>query len=64
MCNIQPFEPVEADQLSQVTGGIGPFYPYPQVPLGWRKVTLDVGDTARTEQICSDLNCGDGCCLA
>ena len=20
---------------------IGPFYPYPQVPLGWRKVTLE-----------------------
>ena len=22
---------------------IGPFYPYPQVPLGWRKVTLGMG---------------------
>lgn len=23
---------------------IGPFYPYPQVPLGWRKVTLEWDD--------------------
>ena len=23
---------------------IGPFYPYPQVPLGWRKVTLEWSD--------------------
>jgi hypothetical protein len=23
---------------------IGPFYPYPQVPLGWRKVTLEWHD--------------------
>ena len=23
---------------------IGPFYPYPQVPLGWRKVTLQWDD--------------------
>jgi hypothetical protein len=23
---------------------IGPFYPYPQVPLGWRKVTLKWDD--------------------
>ena len=23
---------------------IGPFYPYPQVPLGWRKVTLSWDD--------------------
>ena len=23
---------------------IGPFYPYPQVPLGWRKVTLEWND--------------------
>jgi hypothetical protein len=23
---------------------IGPFYPYPQVPLGWRKVTLEWED--------------------
>ena len=23
---------------------IGPFYPYPQVPLGWRKVTLEWKD--------------------
>jgi hypothetical protein len=23
---------------------IGPFYPYPQVPLGWRKVTLQWSD--------------------
>ena len=25
-------------------GYIGPFYPYPQVPLGWRKVTLEWDD--------------------
>jgi hypothetical protein len=23
---------------------IGPFYPYPQVPLGWRKVTMEWDD--------------------
>jgi hypothetical protein len=23
---------------------IGPFYPYPQVPMGWRKVTLQWDD--------------------
>ena len=23
---------------------IGPFYPYPQVPLGWRKVTMEWKD--------------------
>ena len=23
---------------------IGPFYPYPQVPLGWRKVSLEWDD--------------------
>ncbi len=23
---------------------IGPFYPYPQVPMGWRKVTLEWHD--------------------
>ena len=23
---------------------IGPFYPYPQVPLGWRKATLEWDD--------------------
>jgi hypothetical protein len=23
---------------------IGPFYPYPQVPMGWRKVTLEWDD--------------------
>ena len=23
---------------------IGPFYPYPQVPLGWRKVQLEWND--------------------
>ena len=23
---------------------IGPFYPYPQVPLGWRKVQLEWDD--------------------
>ena len=23
---------------------IGPFYPYPQVPLGWRRVTLEWDD--------------------
>jgi hypothetical protein len=23
---------------------IGPFYPYPQVPLGWRKVALEWDD--------------------
>ena len=23
---------------------MGPFYPYPQVPLGWRKVTLEWDD--------------------
>jgi hypothetical protein len=23
---------------------IGPFYPYPQVPLGWRKVVLEWDD--------------------
>ena len=23
---------------------IGPFYPYPQVPLGWRKVMLEWDD--------------------
>ena len=23
---------------------IGPFYPYPQIPLGWRKVTLEWDD--------------------
>ena len=23
---------------------IGPFYPYPQVPLGWRKVTVEWHD--------------------
>ena len=23
---------------------IGPFYPYPQVPLGWRKVTMEWRD--------------------
>lgn len=35
---------------------IGPFYPYPQVPLGWRKVTLEWDDGWWM------LDFKDGCC--
>ena len=38
--------PIEAVSLGHGGGqqSLGPFYPYPQVPLGWRKVALEWDD--------------------
>ena len=40
--------PVQSDMNAKSTDepapSIGPFYPYPQVPLGWRKVALEWDD--------------------
>ncbi len=45
---------------------IGPFYPYPQVPLGWRKVSLEWEDGWWFLDFCDDHkpnchHCGCGC---
>jgi hypothetical protein len=42
---------------------IGPFYPYPQVPLGWRKVTLEWDDGWWFLDFKDDpSNCWKDCC--
>jgi hypothetical protein len=42
---------------------IGPFYPYPQVPLGWRKVTLEWDDGWWFLDFKDDpSNCWQDCC--
>lgn len=42
---------------------IGPFYPYPQVPLGWRKVTLEWDDGWWFLDFKDDpSSCWDCCC--
>ncbi len=45
---------------------IGPFYPYPQVPMGWRKVSLEWEDGWWFLDFCDDHkpnchHCGCGC---
>jgi hypothetical protein len=37
-----PIHTLRADECRDVTGGA--FIPYPQVPLGWRKVSLEWDD--------------------